>query len=239
MARGDRDRALRVFENVLVADPRCERAQGRLAWIHAGAGEHRLACRHYRAALKLAPDCFEYAVGLADSLRRLGETSMNRPLICASAVRAYAHARWLDPDDFHAALGMGICYVKLGRLDLAEEAFRDARAIDPSAPETHVALARVGLMCGELEQALGECQAALRLDTEHLAAHNVAAEVCLAMKDQPDTKVALARERASAHLRKSLDLDPDQPHVRAVLAGLEACAVPMAAAVAERGMDTE
>jgi Tfp pilus assembly protein PilF len=233
LAAEDQQRAVASFQEALTHDPRNGVAHACLARIHAAAGRFSRAGEHYRAALKSAPQNVEYTLALAKCLRRQATASLNRPRLLRAATRAYRHALWLEPDNFDAALGLGICYHMMGRLDLAVDALSNARRIDPYATVAHNALADTYQARGDLDRALAECRLALKLDPHSLAAHNTAGQVN-ALRSRPSKpKSRLARQRALAHFRRSLQLDPHQPHVRTMLADLQSPASPLADATDE------
>lgn len=221
LARADEHGAVEAFESAIARDPKNVVAHAHLGHIHALAGDFSRASTHYRAAVKLAPENRDYALALADSLRHQATTSMDRLRILEAAVRAYSHARRLDPDHFDAALGLAQSYRQLGKLDLAINALRDAGRIDPTAAIVHTELASIYRARSMHGRALSEYRKALKLDPDNLAAHNASGELNAALSRRKETRRPLARERALAHFRKSLQLNPDQPRVRALLADLQ------------------
>jgi Tfp pilus assembly protein PilF len=210
-----------AFESAVRHDPKNAAAHAELGRLRAAQGHLDQAARCYREAVRLEPDHFDYALALADVLHRQAETSANRDDLLRAAVRAYAHARWVNPRSLPAALGLADCFRKLGEDNAALETLTEAAHLAPDAALIRVEIAQLHHARGDLRAALEEYDRALELDPNIAAAHNGCAVIQLRLAAAPDGATPLARQRAAAHLRKSMQLDPDQPRVAALLRTLE------------------
>lgn len=234
LANDDPTGAITAFQRAVAHDPKIASAHAQLGRIHAHAGDLEKAVRHYRAAVKAAPDNASHALTLADALQHLATTSMDRAAILRAAVRAYRHALGLGPDSFKGTLGLARCYHELGAFDLAARALLAAGDLDPSAAIIHTELAAIHTARGYPRRALNAYKAALKIDPDDLRAHNGSGEINLALSRRSGSRPPFAREKALAHFRKSLQLSPEQPHIRALLHGLE----PSGSAVAQIPSDS-
>ncbi|MBN2562249.1 MAG: tetratricopeptide repeat protein [Phycisphaerae bacterium] len=222
--KGDHDGAAKALQSATAHDPQNAAAHAELGHFYAEAGKLEEAIHHYRSAVKAAPDKLDHVLDLARTLQRQAATSMDRPEILDAALRAYRHARWLDPDNLDAAVGLGSCYVQLGMFDLALAQLQDAKTIDPTAAVVNTELAtlhteRAAAYFAEADyaSALAEYRRALDFAPDNCTAHNGCGKVNLQISRQGGPKQLLARERALAHLRKSLQVNPDQPRIEAVI----------------------
>jgi Tfp pilus assembly protein PilF len=220
LASGDEAAATAAFKKAVAYDGHDAQAQAALGRICTRAGRMESAVQHYQAAVRNAPESAEYALALAESLRRLAETSIRRPEALQAAVRAYRHVRWLDPENADAGLGLGVCYHQLGQFAEAMVVLRETESLAPSAPGVRIELGSLAEDRSDYDTALAEYSQALKLHPENLAAHNGAGRVSMKIARQTRSSNPLAYARAMAHFRKSLELDANQPQVRQWLAEL-------------------
>lgn len=216
------DQASAAFEKAVARDPHNAQAHARLGMILVRSGRIEEAVRHYQLAVRNSPQNAEYALALAQALDGLAETAFDRRQVLEAAARAYAHVRWLDPDNLEAAIRLGDCERRLGRFVEAVQSLHEALRLDPSSARAHVDLAAVYEDLGDADSALSEYSVALKFDPDNIAAHNGCGMINAARDRQDGPRRPSAHERALAHLRKSLQLNPDQPNVRAALEQLDA-----------------
>jgi len=225
LAHGDIDGAKGQFECAERFYSSSASAQAGLGQVAEKREQLEEAVAHYRAALKFAPENSAYAVALGNCLRRLAATSLERQTLLESAVRAYRHALTLAPNDYGALVGLAQCYRQQCKFDQAIEALRHAQRIDPPNPQVHTMLAAIYESLLRYDEAVEEYKLALKLDTGDAAVHNRLATLYLSMAKNSRQKGSLARERAIAHYRRSLQLDANQPDIRQSLAELHAADV--------------
>lgn len=199
--RGELERALSYAERAAAADPPAAlEAALRIAQIgHHQRFQFGSAERGYRLALRVAPESVEAHRGLANLLG-----------MCARRQEAIPHVLRL------IGLGQaGDLLILLAREDgviHAPDALRQARLAAPEDPNPAIALAWHALEAdrtGEAIELLGE---AIRLDTDHAAAH-VALGRCLADASRFDEL-----GQWSAHLPATAEEFPETWVVRARLA---------------------
>ncbi len=222
LARQDVDGAERRFEKAARYDATNAAAQAGLGQIAMQRGRLEDAASYFRSALKFAPDNGGYAVALGTCLRQLAATSLERPTLLESAVRAYRHALSLSPNDYATVIGLAQCYRLQGQFDLAIDALRHAQRIDSSNPQVPILLATVHEAMNRYDRALDDYRLALKLDPNDSSIHNGLARLHLTMARNGKQNGPLSRERALAHYRRSLQLDANQPDVRRALANLNA-----------------
>ena len=94
----------------------------------------------YRALVSMSPDDPEYAYRLGRAYLRLSQWS-------------HARIQAIEPGAARLEQARGREHLEQGRPDLAERAFRDALARDPSLTEVRLVLARIYLAGGRLDEA--------------------------------------------------------------------------------------
>ncbi len=221
LANGNETDAARRFARAARHDPRNAVAHANLGDIRGAAGEYSAAAAHYREAVKLAPDNAEYAIALADSLRLAADVSLDRRRMLEASARAYRYVRRLQPDQGSSAMHLGTVYRELGHLELAVHALRDAEQLMPDSAEVHRQLGLTFEAQGEFDQALREFSLVLKTNPEDTSVHNACGRINLTVNRNTVGGNTLARERALAHLRKSLTIDSDQQSVWSLLAQVE------------------
>jgi len=219
LAASKTDEATEAFRRAVSADARCATAHARLGEMNAATGDLDNATEHFRAAVKSDPENLGYALALAEHLRAAAPTSMDPPRTLRAAVRAYRHARSIDATQLPVAIGLAACFRSFGANRVALQTLFEARRLHDDSAELHCAIATTHLRLGEDEPALAAYGEALGIDPDCIAAHNGAGQINTRLIGA-GVRQTLARERAAAHLRRSLELDADQPRIRAMLDAL-------------------
>lgn len=219
--RGDDAGAAMAYETALNHDPHNAAMHANAAATYARRGQLDFAVGHYQAAVRADPNSIEYALALAQTLVRHAAASVDRRERLEAGARAYRHALWLDPARLDASVGLASCYRSLGRSNEAIQTLREAATLDPSSVRVRMELASIHEELGDDDAALTEYAQALRLDPDNVAIHNACGSLNLALSRKSKDRRPLARERAVAHFRKSLDISPDQPSIHALLTQLE------------------
>lgn len=221
IAAGNSDGAARVYQDALNKHPQHPVLSGRLGGIYFQRGDYERAAGYYRAALKSDPNCFHYALTLAQCQGRLAATSIDRDNKMEAAARAFQFAQTLDPQNLTATIELAMCYREIGEYDKALEILKDAANEHPNAAIIHTQVGEIYHSQNDLDRALEEFNLALACDGRNLAAHNGCAMVDAARAREGGAKSSIARERAIAHLRRSLQINPHQPEIRGMLDRLE------------------
>lgn len=116
-------------------------------------------------------------------------------------------------EELRVMLEAGFVLRDIGRSSEAEKIFRGVIEMLPSADVPRVALSSVALQQGRLDEALADCEEALRLQPASLYARVHHAEALL---------FARRREQAEDELRRVIAESPDSPHGRTARALLDA-----------------
>jgi tetratricopeptide (TPR) repeat protein len=232
-AKGDDAAASAAFQGAVSHDPHNAIAHANLGRIEAAAGHPDEAVRHYQIAVRSAPESSEYAFALADCLDRMSETSLDRQRTGDAAIRAYLHARGLDPNNLETTIRLGACYRRQGAFAEAIAVLREAETLDSTSARVHNELASTFEDLGDGNKALAEYTEALKIDPNNLAAHNGCGAINIMLSRRSEGEHPLARQRAIAHLRRSLEIDGEQPRIRALLTDLEPSPREMADAAKE------
>jgi Tfp pilus assembly protein PilF len=123
----------------------------------------------YRRLVTLAPKSDEYVYRLGRAYLKLAE-------------RSYERLREIDPHSARLAQALGREYLEQDNPALAFRAFEEAARIDPSLPEVHLALARIHLHEGRLDEAAAEVARERAIAPESAAAGALQAEIEAARK---------------------------------------------------------
>ena len=204
---GDGDLEARALRQRLAANAQDLDARLALARLYARRGLPELALEHHRLAAAQFPDSVPVALGLAKTLREMGEAQ--------SALRAI--------EDFQAKHAMGswellslqgILEDEQGRFGMAETAHRAALALDPGRSALHNNLGYNLLLQAKTNAAAVELRRALELDPRSEIAHNNLG-AALALESQPARDPAL--KEALEEWRRSADPAVAHNNLAAVL----------------------
>jgi predicted Zn-dependent protease len=137
--------------------------------------------------LQLADACerIDDVVCLADEYRTLVDLAPNNPEFAYRLGKAYLRlSQWtltrmqaIDPKAARLSQARGREYLEQGRPDLAEAAFLDAVARDATLDDVHLALARLYLAGGRLDEASRAVTRALALIPESKVAQGLQASI--------------------------------------------------------------
>jgi tetratricopeptide (TPR) repeat protein len=196
--RGRHEEAVTEFRTALRLDPS-------FALAHLLAGSSLLALNRIsdattelRLAAKAMPteravhlslaDAYERAHNygaLVDEFRRLQALEPGNPDYSYRLGKAYLKlAQWsferirsIDPDAARLQQALGLQYLDQNRPDFARNALERAATRDPTLDEVHLALARLHLEQGDLEQARVEVERELAIAPSSAAALELKAEI--------------------------------------------------------------
>jgi len=228
-AAGETDAAEEAFRKAIAQNPRDAVAHAMLGDLLRARGDLHGAADCYSSAVKNDPSDFDYAIALADTLYAIAGTADHSHRAYALATRAYRNARILRDDDDHAALGLARCLNLRGEHAEARDLLLPFVSAGMGGVDVVMELARAFLSLGDAEQALALYHAALKDDDENAAAHWGCAQACLQKCRAADENnmagsststslpletaaVAFLRERAKAHLRRVIELNPGNTH---------------------------
>jgi type IV pilus assembly protein PilF len=129
LRQNDLPEAQRALDRALHFDPRLAMAHLGMAALRERQGSAEGAVEHYREALRLEPDNAYAQTNLGDLLCRQGQVDEGQALLA----RAIANPSYSSREV--ALLNAGMCDLRTGRLDRAEERLREALRVYPGYPE--------------------------------------------------------------------------------------------------------
>ena len=156
-------------------------------------GDLTEAATFYRSATTQRPQLAKAWHGLATVQRELGDFT--------AAVESLQQATVADPDDRGARLDLAEWLADLGRADAARACFGDILGRWPATAEAEVGLARLARAAGDAPAAGSHLAAALRLDSDSVAA--LCATIDIA-GEAIDTDLRMRAERLAEDARLSL-----------------------------------
>jgi tetratricopeptide (TPR) repeat protein len=164
--------------------------------------------RYAAAALLLLTGCQPASnAPVAPSLAARG-AALAKEQKLTEAVKAFNLGMAQNPADPAAYIGLGVLYEAVGRPDLAVETLEQLRAIAPNAPGLHCRLAEAALGAEDLTLARAEGEKAVKAGTDPVRAHSVYGITLVRFR---------AWESAATHLRKAIELAPNDIEVPLVL----------------------
>ncbi|MBR0871352.1 tetratricopeptide repeat protein [Bradyrhizobium tropiciagri] len=206
---GNFDRAKRLFEQVLVFDPRHVNTLCNLAALEIEAGEGELALKRLRIAVNLAPNLVPVRIGLAEALLGAGRTEQ--------ALGEYGKAIDLAPEQagVHAAYATALSKLSDpgqagldpdARKRLIHEHYRKALELAPRSDALHAQYALALCQLGELDNAMNHFLAATQINQQQSSEfYEALGRVCAARGNAQGAEislkhaVALDPQRATAH----------------------------------------
>ena len=221
LKRGRTSDARRCLERAVEQNPDSAEAHAGLGRIAFKTRAYEEAAERYRMAVRLQPTNVDYSLALGDSLRLLASSATEGRGQISAATRAYRHVLWLDPRNTPAALRLADCYLERQLYRKAVETLRSAQRHDPARTVIYTKLASIFAEQRQYARALETYRLALRIDANDPVAHNGCAEINMAMLDSSGLNQTLLRERACAHLRRSLQIKPRQPETQRLLDRLQ------------------
>jgi predicted Zn-dependent protease len=172
LALGQPKTAVRVLRRASELMPREPTAHLQLADACERLDDVICLTDEYRALVDLAPGNPEYAYRLGKAYLRLSQWTLTR-------------MQTIDPRAARLSQAKGREYLEQARPDLAEAAFLDAVARDATLDDVHLALARLYLAGGRLDDASRAVARALALVPESKAAQGLQSRIETARARQP------------------------------------------------------
>jgi tetratricopeptide (TPR) repeat protein len=166
---GDLAGAAKQYETAIRLNPNNAYAYSSLAGIRARMGKSDEALGYYRKALESQ----SHGLDAAKNLTRVGMIEMERARY-AEAEAAFNAALALTTNKIAIAdvhTNLGALYFAVGRIELAEDHFRQALAIDPNSAAAHCLLGVSLMSRGARAEAKVQLEAALRASPRLMDAH--------------------------------------------------------------------
>jgi len=193
LIEGDMEQAERELAVALRFDPAQPRALATLAWILDDKGEREQALKLCERALEISPKFPHAHNNLGLIYRKQGQLELAEE----HYRKAIEYAPYLDGPYVNLAQ----LYMRQGKTEEAIEQFELALRVNRYSPIAAENLGAYHFNRGQVEQALIYYRLALRADSDYVLAHKNIASI-YAIKDQP--------RLTAYHLRRSLELDPNQ-----------------------------
>jgi tetratricopeptide (TPR) repeat protein len=142
-----------------------------LADVYERTGNTAGVVDEYRRLVELVPASDDYVYRLGRAYLKLAQWS-------------YQRIKIISPHTARLAQALGEQYLEQNRPDLAFEAFRQAAETDPTLADVHLALARIHLDAGRLEEAAAEVARERAIAPESAAARALQADIDAARRKQ-------------------------------------------------------
>jgi FkbM family methyltransferase len=216
---GRLDEAIRVFQQVVQLKPAYPEAHNNLGNALRLRSHTRQAVAQFREALRLVPEFGDAHYNLALALLDLGQPDQ--------AMASFLETLRIKPDHADALVtlrktltqhpnfpalhnDLGNWYLRMGKLDEAQAAYREAIRLMPTLVDVHNNLAIVLFRQGQIDEAIASCKEALRLKPDFASAHN---NLGMILRD-------VARlDEAVACFQQAHQLEPTKPAFHSNLLG--------------------
>ncbi len=202
--QGNLDQAEASQNRALALDPDFDRALNNLGSIARDKGDRKTAAELYRKTLSIQP-------GSAETVNNLLSVLIEDENLKEARAFAEAQLRHL-PKDAELHRNFGRIFLLESDLDKAENAFRNAIALNRNKADSYIGLSQVLFEKNHPRLALVEAEQAIRLDPASAAAFHQHAIVTAHLGDT---------ERAVSHYLKAVELKPDMTASRLALGYLE------------------
>ncbi len=195
--------AMQTFKNAIAQNPKLPDAFNHLGEVQTLLGMHDDADRSFLLALQVSPQHTAAMINYSSSLIRKRQFERSAT-ICRQAIL-------INPGAWGPFVNLGINLMELKQYRDARENFTNALSIVnvESAPETanliHTNLGMVAMGENNLDEAIGEFNRAIELDSSNFQTHAALAFALKAVGKLPD---------AIECLRKSITLKPDDAVTR-------------------------
>ena len=159
-AKGDRDKALRDFNEAISLDPKNAGAYVDRALIFSRKGDREAAMKDYGEAIRLNPKQWQAYFNRAADLREKGEST--------KAIADLTKAAELNPKFGGTYVNRAAVYIRQGELDKAMRDYNRAIEIDPKLTEAYAGRGRAHAGKKEYAEAISDMQTTLRLNPKNL-----------------------------------------------------------------------
>ena len=162
---GDRDEAIRAYENALRLKPNYVEAQSNLGNVFREQGNLNAAISAYERVIQLKPD-------FASGYNNLG-VALKESHDLDRAVKVYQQALRLDPNNAESHYNLGMVYIEREQGAKAAPAFQKALDLKPNYAKAHHNLGLALLWQGHRDEALLQFRKSADLTQNHGRSVNV------------------------------------------------------------------
>ena len=201
--------AIQAYLHAVELRPESFDAQLNLGVCYQQAGQLDQAIERYEKAIEVDPVRPHAYVNLGVALDTQGKLY--------EAVRAYKEALERDSGQPVVLVNLAQAYMKQDRLKIARQALEEAIALDPHLAAAHEAMGYCLFRLREFDAAEQAYQRALACDWHLARAHAGLGSINM-LRYLEDPARREGRDRAIEHWHRSLELDPDQPRIRKLIA---------------------
>ena len=176
---GELDSAAVIYASLLERIPSAE-AHRQLGLTYLQQGKLAYAQRSLQEAAHWSPYDPQTLVGLGQAMARQGKADSARLILKGAErirqeeeeLRPLRNAATRHPNRPQSHFNLGVAYARMGRLKLAQQAYRQALETDPSYSRAYKGLGTLAMSAGALDQAEILFAEALAHDSTLATAHN-------------------------------------------------------------------
>lgn len=231
---GQYQEAVQMLQAVIAEDPQCAPAYNNLGAIYYLCKDYQLAVAAYQSALDIKPNYLDayYNLALAQTKCELHEEAMvtYRALLTLQPEHAgarfqagsllmlrrdYAAAQHefnvllkYHPEHFESLANLALCYLQIGRLDLAAKCYSQALELVPEDSDILFNLGVIHMQQGYAADGIQYYQRAVKTAPNYYDAHHNLAAAFLMRRDY---------QQAQYHFQEALRIQPDNAALRHTL----------------------
>jgi tetratricopeptide (TPR) repeat protein len=192
--RGELDRASRLYEAAIKADPARDVAYHLLGMVALKRGDPKKAVELMGRAISLRSNVAEYHGGIAEAYWSLGQLDQ--------AIMSGRESLRLNPGNWLVRCNLGTFFVASGDLESAVALFREAIRVRPDFAQAYNNLGHALQLQGKSTAALDNFRMAVRLDPASAEAQANLGKILMERGDS---------EEALGHSLESVRLQPEVP----------------------------
>jgi tetratricopeptide (TPR) repeat protein len=207
---GELSDAARSFLYACYLEPDNFKANVELANCYLQMGRPQPAQEYYSRALEIDPTNAEALQNLAVAQESQGQAEL--------AIRSYLQSIEQNPTDTTILVNLATCYIGQNQPQMAEQALRRAILIDENAAAAHRQLGYCLFLQRRFEEAEDAYRRSIELQADAESHAGIGTVMMSRYISQEEPRDESLRARAVQHWQRSLQLNPRQPKLAALLA---------------------
>ena len=202
--------AARAFLYACDIEPTSFKANFELANCYLQMGQPQKAQEYYNRAIEIDPNSAEAFQNLAVAQEAGGDLDV--------AIRSYLQSIEQNPIETNILLNLAACHLRQGKPHLAQQALQRALLINDTNPTIHRQLAYCLFLQKKYEPAEMHYRRAIELGKDPQAHAGIGVVMMMRYLAQQEPRDMSLRNRAIQHWQRSLELEPNQPKLIALVA---------------------
>lgn len=207
---GKLSEAAKAFLYACDIEPGNFKANIELANCYLQMGQPQRAEQYYRRAVEIDPNSAEAYQNLAVAQEAAGQLDQ--------AIRSYLDSIEQNPIETNIMLNLASCYTRQGKTHSAQQVLERAVMINDKNAAAHRQLAYSLFVQKQYDRSENEYRKAIEIGSDSQAHAGIGVVMMMRYIGQKEPRDEALRGRALQHWQRSLELDPNQPKLAALMA---------------------